>query len=409
MKKIPLQTYRDIVEGLSAGIRVVDVDGTIVYANRALCAMLGYEPPELAGKSIRELEPGQEPAGRTRREARCLSKAGQEVPVWLFDSPAPGEAGLCTLVLDARDSRKSEKTLRDQKAFFEEMVALSPEGIIAVNREGTVTIYNQAAEKLIGYRAEEVIGKANITEIYHPPELARQIKQKIYGPDLGGPGRLEGFETEVQALDGRKVPIRLSAILISRGAEEIGSVGFFHDLTAMREMEARLLELSVTDSLTGLYNHRHFHRLLAEEVSRAERYRRPLSLVFLDLDHFKDCNDQLGHLAGDRVLRLAGEILRRNTRTTDRAFRYGGDEFMLLLPETAARQAHLVAERVRKDFLRKWPFARRRGVNRVTLSLGVAQADPGEKASSLVRRADMAMYSAKNEGGNRTTDARQTA
>ncbi len=292
--------------------------------------------------------------------------------------------------------------------IWEYIVPLCPDGIIGVDQKGIVVVFNKAAEKLIGYSMDEVIGKLHITQIYHPETLARHVKKLIYGLEHGGAGVLEGFEVDVATKQGLTVPIRLSATLIHRDGREIGSVGFFHDLTLKKEMEARLLELSITDGLTGLFNHRHFHSVLSTELERAHRYNRPFSLIVIDLDNFKQCNDQFGHIEGDNILRSVGDTAKELLRTTDSAFRYGGDEFVIVLPETSLESASTVAEKFRKAFKSKCPCrasSENADVFRATLSLGVAQAGQGEEAESLMKRADLAMYEAKKSGGDRTMEA----
>ena len=123
------------------------------------------------------------------------------------------------------------------KDFLDKLVQTCPDGIIGIDRKGTVIIYNAAAEKLTGRAAEGVIGRMSIQAVYDVPEIAREIKKQIYGEDYGGPGRVEGLEATVKETGGRKIPIRLSAALIFEDDVEIGSVGFFHDLTARKEME----------------------------------------------------------------------------------------------------------------------------------------------------------------------------
>ena len=292
--------------------------------------------------------------------------------------------------------------------IFEDIVPLCPDGIIGIDQKGTVVIFNKAAEKLTGYTMDEVIGKLHITQVYHPEKLARLIKKLIYSPEHGGEGKLEGFEVDVTTKDGRTVPIRLSATLIHKDGQEIGSVGFFHDLTLKNEMEARLLELSIRDGLTGLFNHRHFHSTLSKELERAERYNRPLSLIVLDLDNFKQCNDQFGHIEGDTILQLVGKTAQKILRATDAAFRYGGDEFVIILPETSLSSASTVAEKFREEFKSACPYrisSEKAGGLEVTLSLGVAQVGQGEETESLMKRADLAMYEAKRSGGDKTMEA----
>lgn len=171
---------------------------------------------------------------------------------------------------------------------------------------------------------------------------------------------------------------------------------------ALMESEKRYRELSITDELTNLFNVRHFYRKLAAELDRAVRYNLPLSLLLLDIDDFKGYNDQFGHLEGDKVLVGIGEAIQRSLRGADSAFRYGGEEFTAILPETPAEGAIIVAERIRKLF-ENYPFFLGTG-NRVpmTISIGVAHYVSGEEPKSLVERADRNMYSAKKKGKNQT-------
>jgi diguanylate cyclase (GGDEF)-like protein len=169
--------------------------------------------------------------------------------------------------------------------------------------------------------------------------------------------------------------------------------------TAKKELE----KLSITDGLTGLYNHRFIQARLKEEFRRAQRYRDPLHLVLLDLDHFKEVNDRHGHLVGDGVLRDFSEVLASTVRETDLVARYGGEEFVVLLPHTPLPGAQAVADRIRAAVEEK-RFAREREL-RVTVSGGLV-GFPDDSISTpemLLRHADEALYQAKREGRNRIT------
>jgi two-component system, cell cycle response regulator len=162
-----------------------------------------------------------------------------------------------------------------------------------------------------------------------------------------------------------------------------------------RRLRTELLQLSIRDVLTGLFNRRHLYHRLKEETTRAHRQGHPLSLIILDVDNFKRYNDKNGHLEGDSVLSLLGEIVRSSVREdVDSAYRYGGDEFAILLIETAMPQAARVAERVRAAF-------ESREIDGCTLSLGIAELGPDGDIEGLLRAADEAMYRAKRAGGNR--------
>ena len=171
--------------------------------------------------------------------------------------------------------------------------------------------------------------------------------------------------------------------------------------SALRTNEARYKRLSITDELTALYNARHFHKTLLAEVERASRYGDPLSLLLMDVDDFKQLNDRHGHPAGDRVLQRLGEIMRSSLRKMDLAFRYGGEEFAVILPRCGAEGARKLAEIIRTEFAASdFPLEGGDCV-RTTLSAGVACYRRGESPQELLRQADDSMYAAKRAGKDR--------
>ena len=182
--------------------------------------------------------------------------------------------------------------------------------------------------------------------------------------------------------------------------EDLHLLASFGSQAAIAIENARLFaetrRLANTDALTGLYNHRYFYRLLDTEVKRARRYGRSLSLIMLDIDHFKQFNDRYGHLAGDEALRSLAQILRKNSRRVDTVARYGGEEFAIILPETDLAQAAVQAERLRaaaSEF--EWPEGC------LTISLGAAVLTPEMgRVEDLVREADRPLYEAKVAGRN---------
>ncbi|KAF0221272.1 MAG: GAF sensor-containing diguanylate [Geobacteraceae bacterium] len=158
----------------------------------------------------------------------------------------------------------------------------------------------------------------------------------------------------------------------------------------------RVSELAITDDLTGLYNARHFNRIADREVAHAARYGHPLSLVFFDIDRFKRVNDAHGHLVGSRVLAETGGLIKRYTRSVDYAARFGGDEFMVLLPNTPKAGALVVVSHLR-DILRAHRFRADNGKEiRITASFGIASyPDDAKSKTELLRLADEAMYAVK--------------
>lgn len=162
----------------------------------------------------------------------------------------------------------------------------------------------------------------------------------------------------------------------------------------LKEKNEELKRLSIRDSLTGLFNQRHFYAELEREAERTRRQKHSLSLILFDVDKFKNYNDTYGHLEGDKVLRKIGEIVQTSIRKdVDSGYRYGGDEFAVITPETNQQQSAKIGERILKDF-------NALGFSMVTLSMGIAEFDYTLETEKVVKSADEALYRAKNTGGN---------
>lgn len=283
-----------------------------------------------------------------------------------------------------------------------ELAFICPDPVIGIDRAGIITLFNPAAERLLGYSSQEMVGQFHIARLYESPECAREIKRLIYSEKLGDSGRITGYKTSLICKSGTVVPIQLSACILMDRDEETGSVGFFHDLTERLAWEHSLKHLAITDSLTGLFNQRHFHTLLGQEIERSKRYKHPLTLVCFDLDNFKSVNDQLGHVEGDRALRFIGEAVRQVLRLTDFGFRYGGDEFMLILPETDRQKATTSTSRLINYFNENQPsnlIELAQAAAPIALSIGIAEYSDEEPPSLFIKRADLAMYQAKKQSG----------
>jgi diguanylate cyclase (GGDEF)-like protein len=169
----------------------------------------------------------------------------------------------------------------------------------------------------------------------------------------------------------------------------------------MVELHENLRKMSITDGLTGLFNHREFYQQLRRELERARRYRHTVSLLIIDVDNFKRFNDKFGHLAGDLALRKISDLLRHCARTTDIVARYGGEEFAVILPESTSSGALMLAERIKTEvaihnFLPQVP-----GEVHLTVSIGIYTAEEGAVTEDqIVSYADQAAYSAKDAGKN---------
>ena len=166
------------------------------------------------------------------------------------------------------------------------------------------------------------------------------------------------------------------------------------------QMIARLKKLSIRDPLTELYNSRHFYAQLEDEIQRSERYLHPLSLIFIDIDKFKAINDTYGHMIGDQALLSIAKKMKASLRYQDTAYRFAGDEFTIILPETTSDNAKFVADRIKSEMEKESLVICEQEIAKITLSMGVAEYQRNEKKEQFVHRADVTMYEAKNKGGN---------
>ena len=297
------------------------------------------------------------------------------------------------------------KELLSVKRHFEIILEKMSEGIMEITREGRVLYANPTALELLREPEERLLG-SDFAELFTPPDdervkgLLNTLSDAPVCIEDDAPLALENFS------------ITLNVIPIS--SDDFNVIVILNDITrqkkteeALRQSETRYRELSITDALTQLHNSRHFFSQFEVEVERANRYTPELSLLLLDLDDFKRYNDQYGHVEGDKVLRKLGQVISRSLRQTDSAYRYGGEEFTVILPGTVLDDALLVSERIRKTFEME-PFYPPPGDEvHMTASIGVTQYRSGEALAEFLERADQLMYTAKKQGKNRVVSAEE--
>jgi diguanylate cyclase (GGDEF)-like protein len=181
------------------------------------------------------------------------------------------------------------------------------------------------------------------------------------------------------------------------------------DITTRKRYEEKLKYLSVHDPLTGLFNRQELRNLLEKEMQRARRYQRDLSVCMIDIDHFKKINDTYGHPVGDKVLTILASIIKKTIRENDIAFRYGGEEFLIVLTETPVPQALSLAERLRKS-IEAYEFKDSKEAEfNATVSIGVATFTEQIKSEEeLLKTADQALYAAKKAGRNQVMSFEQS-
>ncbi|HNT89479.1 MAG TPA: sensor domain-containing diguanylate cyclase, partial [Candidatus Hydrogenedentes bacterium] len=199
--------------------------------------------------------------------------------------------------------------------------------------------------------------------------------------------------------DGGEVYVDISVTFIDVASEHLIFMAL-KDVTEKREVERQLAQAAVIDGLTGLFNKHAFHRNVEAAVRRANHERLPLTLLMLDLDNFKACNDTHGHQVGDQLLARVGELIAASIRTAagDEGYRCGGDEFAILLHNADREQGRHIAERIRAHFHQMQNYG-------TSLSVGIAQYAAPAEAAELIGAADKALYAAKARGKNAVVDA----
>jgi diguanylate cyclase (GGDEF)-like protein/PAS domain S-box-containing protein len=306
---------------------------------------------------------------------------------------------------------------------FRHAMYLAPTPMLLVRGDGTIATVNQVAEDVFGYSPDEMVGQP--VELLVPPGMGEDHVE--FRAAFGGnpEPRPMGARRDLYAVskEGAKIPVEIGLSPIETD-EGLMVLCIVIDLSQRKRMEEQLTDLAelleerneelqrmvATDPLTSLRTRRTFIRSLETLVQAAVRYARPLSVLILDVDHFKAYNDQYGHLAGDEVLRQVGAILQSVARRSDIVARIGGEEIGIILPETDEEGAVALGERFRQAIeAAEWPK------RPITVSLGAAtvafrQAVPRPETpdlSAILQAADRALYWSKSEGRNRVTHASQ--
>ena len=426
---------RAILDG-AAEYSIISCDpaGLVTSYSTGGARVLGWEAGEVVGRmniaafhaTEKSVTPGEvheaiRSVGHFDGETVMVRKDGRAVPVELTISPltdaAGGIEGYVGVVKDIAERKAVQDALRRERDFVRGILEINELFIMGLSLEdGRISMFNAGAERISGYGRDEAIGR-EYAEMLIRPEDRDRIRAGIAAGRAGTVPTVGQREHVIRAKDGSE---RVIAWTYTASEDEQGRasyvVGFGRDVTAERLMQAQvekanadleaanveLQRLATTDYLTGLLNRRQAALLLEREVARCRRQTVPMSVILLDIDHFKAINDTHGHEAGDAALKHVGEVLRGRLRATDVAARHGGEEFLLVLPDTGIDQAAHVAEMVRRQ-IQEIPVAYGETPIRMAFSLGVTTLEVGQISTpdELVARADEAMYCAKNLGGNR--------
>lgn len=304
---------------------------------------------------------------------------------------------------DITERRKAAEALAANEKRFRELVETISDWVWEVDEQGRYTYCSPRVKDLLGYEPAELIGKTPF-DLMAAGEAARV--GDIFGRHIAAREPLKCLENTNLHKNGQPVVLETSGtpVFDAHGTFK-GYRGIDRDITERKRLERELEYQAHTDVLTGLHNRRHFFELAEQELTRSRRYGKQLSLLMLDVDQFKLLNDTYGHHVGDTVLQKLSEICTRTLREIDIAGRIGGEEFAILLPETMADHALEVAERLRLAIAGA-TVQREQGDCPVqfTVSIGITSlVATDSQIDELLRRADAALYVAKQAGRNRVS------
>ena len=383
-------------------------DGKYLEVNEAFLKVLGYQRSEITGRSLEELcvwaDEGElrevvaelEQAGEVRNhEVRFKTKDARELTGLV--SAEPIEINSNTFILTLFKDITERKRLEVDRARLAAIVDSSDDAIMATDVAGTIISWNAGAEKIFGYAAKEMRG-IHISFLA-PPE--RKDELSALHQSVRKQEQVTHFDMVHSKKDGRQLylSLTLSPIKNAEGAV-VGTSCIARDVTDRTVMEETIKHQAQHDPLTDLPNRKLFMDFLALELAQARRNRKNLAVLFLDLDHFKQINDTLGHAAGDLLLQAVAQRLKHCVRESDTVARIGGDEFNVLMPDlTQSDDVGTVVGKIMGVF--EAPFLLDNVEVNATTSVGISiYPDDGDCSEDLVEKADSAMYVAKQSSGN---------
>lgn len=410
------------LDNISAFIYMKDKNRCYTYANQTTLDIFQCTAEEIIGKSDAHFFPPTTVAmlynidkrvleqKESTKEEIVITNRGVDRTYWEVKTPLYADEtnllvdGLCGISTDITERKQREDALRESEDRFRSMFDAAAIGMALVNIDGQFIKVNQALCRMVGYSADELLEKS-FQNITHPDDLeidlafVRQLLE----------GSLLSYQIEKRYFhkDGRIIWVFLTGSVVHDIQNRIKYfIAQIIDITERKSLQKKLEEQARQDYLTGLNNRRYFLEQGEMEFVRAQRFKTPLSVLMLDIDHFKRVNDGYGHKAGDLVLQELAEILSQTLRTIDIVCRMGGEEFAVLLPQTDLDDAFQIAERIRL-LVESTPTRLDSGeLIRYTISIGLAKMNEEDsQIDSIVNRADKALYKAKNNGRNRVCQA----
>jgi diguanylate cyclase (GGDEF)-like protein/PAS domain S-box-containing protein len=408
--------YRGLLEAAPDAMVVVNQGGEIVLLNVQAEKQFGYRRDELVGQKVKNIIPEgfaeRLIADGTRSAAEALAQQigtgielsgrrrdGSEFPIEIMLSPLESAEGILVTaaIRDISVRQDAEKHLAQMESRYRGLLEAAPDAMVVVNQGGEIVLLNVQTEKQFGYRRDELVGqkvKNIIPEGFAERLIADALRsaEDALAQQIG-----TGIELNGRRKDGSEFPIEIMLSPLE-SAEGILVTAAIRDITTRKKAEAQMTHSAEHDFLTGLPNRMLLNDRVNQAIILAERHRKKVAMLFLDLDGFKHINDSLGHPIGDKLLQSLAKRLVDCVRGSDTVSRQGGDEFVVLLSEVEqSEDAAIAARRMLKAVAEAHPIDKHD--LHVTTSIGVSvYPDDGLDAETLIKNADTAMYQAKENG-----------
>jgi len=392
-------------------------DGKLIKINEGFTKISGYTPQEIIGKTTLDINIWAKPEERQKfaillkqtgsienMEFEFNRKNGRSL-IGLISArliELNGEKCTITVARDITARKKMEEKLRENEEKYRFLTDNSGDVIWHINRSFRIDYISKADEVIRGFKREEVIGQP-MWNIFKP-EGIQLIRQKIEHQQeveqVGNNNHVTRFEVEQRCKDGSWIWTEITAAPhYDKHSNLIGYHGISRDISEKKRLLEELHKQATIDDLCQIPNRRYFMNLAEKELHRAKRYHHPLSIVAIDFDNLKEINDTYSHQAGDRALSVFSKIVTTLIRDVDNIGRLGGDEFLILLPETEAHQAYHVVERI-YQVLESSPIFFKGENFKISISSGIASlTNWTDTLENLLSRADAALYQAKEDDG----------
>lgn len=407
-----VEAFNEAIEAANDAIFILDSEARVWFWNSAASSLFGYSRQEIAGTQLQKLVVlqeeydalfdaykafqmrGQEKAVGRTVEMEARRKDGSKFDLELSASAFQYRKTWYSLNIarDISERKRAKRELENSLQQYWGLAEEAPIGIISCDVKGKIIYVNSKALDILGSTSMEETKKINM--LTFPLLVKYGFSEKL----------TECFETKKFAIHelhykskwGKKVWLRIHIKPNIAGDEVVGAQVIIDDVSEKKLLEEELRHLSITDNLTNAYNRRYFLQNLEKEIERSNRTGSQFSVIMMDIDYFKSINDCFGHNTGDLILKRITMEMMKSVRKIDTLARWGGEEFVFLLPETGLDKAVFLAEKLRHLLIR----IKFLEIGNVTASFGVVTYHTCDTADKIIQDADNMMYKAKEEGRN---------